>query len=204
MKNILIDLNEPNEPIMFNHSILGNCYYYSFCRNHKIDISSHVESNIQSEILHCTIIYNIDNYYCVILQPHYNIVYKIDSNHNVQSNIVSRYILEMYANFTKPERSENKTNYESMLKLKRDPNMWTLSFDGSNPFEGAGCSFILKDPTGKKTLIACRLEFQCTNNTVKYEALLQGLRKEIDLGEKKIKVFGDSKFVIRHVRNTIH
>jgi hypothetical protein len=30
------------------------------------------------------------------------------------------------------------------------------------------------------------------------------VRKEVYLGEKKIKAFGDSKIVIRHVRNTIH
>jgi ribonuclease HI len=82
--------------------------------------------------------------------------------------------------------------------------MWTLFFDGSKSLEGAGVGCILKDPTGKKTLIACRLEFQCTNNTAEYESLLQGLRKEVDLGEKNIKVFGDSEIVIRQVRNTIH
>jgi ribonuclease HI len=87
---------------------------------------------------------------------------------------------------------------------KGDPNMWMLFFDGSKYLEGAGVGCILKDPEGKKTLIACRLEFQCTNNTVEYEALLQGLKKEVDLKEKKIKVFGDSEIVIRQVRNTIH
>jgi ribonuclease HI len=82
--------------------------------------------------------------------------------------------------------------------------MWTLFFDGSKYLEGASASCVLKDPIGKKIMIACRFEFQCTNNTAKYEALLQGLRKEIDLGANKIKVFGDSKIVIRQVRNTIH
>jgi ribonuclease HI len=82
--------------------------------------------------------------------------------------------------------------------------MWTLFFDGSKSLEGAGVGCILKDPDGKKVMIACRLEFQCTNNIVEYEALLQGLRKEIDLKENKIKVFGDSEIVIRQVRNTIH
>jgi ribonuclease HI len=53
-------------------------------------------------------------------------------------------------------------------------------------------------------LIACRLEFPCTNNTVEYEALVQGLRKAIDLKEEKIKVFGDSEIIVRQVRNTIH
>jgi ribonuclease HI len=67
-----------------------------------------------------------------------------------------------------------------------------LFFDGSKSLEGVGVGCILKDPNGKKILIACKLEFQCTNNTAEYEALLQGLRKAIDLGAKKIKVFSDS------------
>ena len=34
-----------------------------------------------------------------------------------------------------------------------------------------------------------------------YEALIQGLRKAIDLKVKSIEVFGDSRLVIKHVRN---
>jgi ribonuclease HI len=75
--------------------------------------------------------------------------------------------------------------------------MWTMFFDGSKSLEGVGVGYILKDPNGKKTLIACKLEFQCTNNTVEYESLIQGLKKEMDMKVRKIKVFGDSKIVIR-------
>jgi hypothetical protein len=91
---------------------------------------------------------------------------------------VSRDKLEVYANFTNSNNSENKTKYESITKPKGDPNMWTLFHDGSKSLEGGGdVGCILKDPNGKKILIACRLEFQCTNNIVEYESLLQGLRK---------------------------
>lgn len=56
----------------------------------------------------------------------------------------------------------------------------------------------------KKTMLACRLEFECTNNTVEYEALVQGLYKAIGLDIKHLQVFGDSKIVIKQVRNIIH
>jgi ribonuclease HI len=82
--------------------------------------------------------------------------------------------------------------------------MWMLFFYGSKSLEVSGVGCILKDPKGKKTLIACILEFQCTNNTAKYEALLQGLKMAVDLKANKNKVFGDSEIVIRQVRNTIH
>ena len=48
------------------------------------------------------------------------------------------------------------------------------------------------------------LEFECTNNTVEYEALVQGLNKAIDLNIKELTFFRDSEIIVRQVRNTIH
>jgi hypothetical protein len=62
-----------------------------------------------------------------------------------------------------------------------EAHIWSLYFDGSKSKEGAGAVCVLIDPTSNKTLIACQLEFECTNNTTEYEALLQGLRKAVDL-----------------------
>jgi len=53
-------------------------------------------------------------------------------------------------------------------------------------------------------LISCHLEFECTNNTTKYEALIQSLKKAIDLKVKYLKVFGDSEIIVRQVINTVH
>jgi ribonuclease HI len=75
--------------------------------------------------------------------------------------------------------------------------IWSLYFDRSKSKEGAGVGCIIIDPSGNKTLIACRLEFECTNNTAKYEALLQGLRKSLDMSIQNLVVFGDSKIVVR-------
>ena len=53
------------------------------------------------------------------------------------------------------------------------------------------------DPKKNKTLIACRLEFECTNNVAEYEALIQGLKKAIDLDVKDLKVYGDSEIIVK-------
>ena len=53
-------------------------------------------------------------------------------------------------------------------------------------------------------MLTCRLEFDYTNNTAEYEALVQGLYKAIGLDIKYLQVFGDSEIVIKQVRNTIH
>jgi ribonuclease HI len=66
----------------------------------------------------------------------------------------------------------------------------------------AGC--VLQDPNGNKNMLSYKLEFQCTNNLDEYEALIQGIKKEIDLNVKFIKVYGDSKNIVKQVRNTIH
>jgi ribonuclease HI len=82
--------------------------------------------------------------------------------------------------------------------------IWSLYFDGSKSKEGAGAGCIIIDPAGNKTLLACRLEFECTNNIAEYEALLQGLRKALDMHIQNLVVFGDSEIVVRQVRNSIH
>ena len=72
-------------------------------------------------------------------------------------------------------------------------DFWTLFFDGSKTLEGSGAGCVLIDPKKNKHFLSCRLEFECTNNTTEYEALVQGLRKAIELKVKNMKVYGDSE-----------
>ena len=74
---------------------------------------------------------------------------------------------------------------------------WKLYFDGSKSKEGAGAGCVLISPEGNKTILTCRLEFDCTNNTAEYEALVQGLYKAIGLNVKYLQVFGDSEIVVK-------
>ena len=79
-----------------------------------------------------------------------------------------------------------------------------MYFDGSKTQEGLGAGCVLIDQEKNKHFLSCRLEFECTNNTVEYEALIQGLKKEIEFKVKNLKVFGYSEIIIKQVRNTIH
>ena len=74
---------------------------------------------------------------------------------------------------------------------------WKLFFDGSRSNEVAGAGCVLISLEGDKIMLTCRLEFDCTNNTTEYEALVQGLYKAIGLDVKYIQVFGDSKIVVK-------
>jgi hypothetical protein len=88
----------------------------------------------------------------------------------------------------------------AFMQQSHEPNgnqIWSLYFDGSKSKEGAGAGCIIIDPEGDHTLMTCRLEFECTNNTAEYEALLQGLRKSLDMNIQNLVVFGDSEIVVR-------
>ena len=70
-------------------------------------------------------------------------------------------------------------NVNDVISLVDKP--WHLYFDGSRSKEGAGVGCMLLDPAGNKFMLSCRLEFLCTNNTAEYEALIQGLKKALEL-----------------------
>jgi ribonuclease HI len=122
-----------------------------------------------------------------------------------------------FGNFTAEFSTINVPQQQSEIKVFTQPTasiqkscepnknqIWSLYFDGSKSKEGAGAGCIIIDPAGNKTLLACRLEFECTNNVAEYEALLQGLRKALDMRIQNLIVFGDSEIVVRQVRNSIH
>jgi hypothetical protein len=77
MKHIVTDLNDPNEPVLFNNSILGNYCSDTFFGDFTVDISPLVESNKQYEILHCT----------QIVEPNCNIVDSKNTNLDLDTNI---------------------------------------------------------------------------------------------------------------------
>ena len=53
------------------------------------------------------------------------------------------------------------------------------------------------DPKKNKHFLSCTLEFECTNNIAEYEALVQGLRKAIELKVNNLQVFGDPKIIVK-------
>jgi hypothetical protein len=114
------------------------------------------------------------------------------------------------SSITNPEQQSDVTAYTQETTLPSTPNIandeqiWSLYFDGSKSWEGEGVGCVLINPTGNKAFIDCRLEFECTNNKTEYKALLQGLRKELDMDMQKLVVFGDYEIVVRQVRNVTH
>lgn len=126
-----------------------------------------MNSDKKFELLHTT---QIVNPHCTILDDYT----KVDSN--TCTSIVS-----------------SSTNFSLELT---NTQIWTLYFDGFGNKEGPSVGCLPIDPHGNKMMLICCLEFDCTNNVIEYEALLQRLKKSLDLQGKSIEVFGDSQIVI--------
>jgi ribonuclease HI len=70
---------------------------------------------------------------------------------------------------------------------------------GSLNIDGAGASIYFISPSKDKLRYVLRLHFPASNNTVEYEATLHGLLIAIELGIKRLQVYGDSALVINEL-----
>ena len=84
---------------------------------------------------------------------------------------------------------------------EKEDELWQMYYDGSSSKEGAGAGMVIISPSGENVCLMYKLEFQTTNNTTEYEALVLGLRAAKDLGIQQLVVFGDSELVVQQVRN---
>ena len=75
MKQMVIDLNDPNEPVMFSNSIMENFFFDTFFGELEVELSPLANSYMQFELLHKN----------QIVEHNYTIV---DSCTKVDSNIV--------------------------------------------------------------------------------------------------------------------
>jgi ribonuclease HI len=80
-----------------------------------------------------------------------------------------------------------------------DTKAWIVFCDGSWGTFGAGAAAILISPSKIKTFYAARLEFNCTNNIVEYEAFLLGLQKLRAMGIRREVLKSNSQVITRHV-----
>jgi ribonuclease HI len=81
----------------------------------------------------------------------------------------------------------------------KDTEAWTVFCDGSWRTFGAGAAAVLVAPSKIKTCYAVKLDFSCTNNIAKYEALLLGLRKLRAMGIRRAILKTDSQVIAGHV-----
>ena len=74
-----------------------------------------------------------------------------------------------------------------------------MYFDGALNNNGAGAGILFIMPTKDKLRYVLRINFWASNNAAEYEACLHGLRIAVELGVKRIMVYGDSALVINQL-----
>jgi hypothetical protein len=87
-------------------------------------------------------------------------------NYVHRSSIQSQALTDFIADWTPGAQCEEAT---------KDVEAWIVFYDGSWGSFGAGAAAILVAPSKVRTSYAIKLDFSCTNNIAKYEALLLGL-----------------------------
>jgi ribonuclease HI len=56
---------------------------------------------------------------------------------------------------------------------------------------GNGAGTVIISPDQKQYPVSVKLYFECTNNTIEYEACISGLEAALELKIRKIDVYGD-------------
>ena len=80
---------------------------------------------------------------------------------------------------------------------------WRMYFDGTTNYSRYGIGVLLISSYGDHIPRLVRLAFSdrypATNNFVEYEACILGLETTLELGIRRMEIFGDSNLVIRKI-----
>ncbi|XP_064966400.1 uncharacterized protein LOC135675135 [Musa acuminata AAA Group] len=87
------------------------------------------------------------------------------------------------------------------VDLKQAPEAWTLHVDGSANSRGAGAGLVLLAPNERSFERSLRFGFKATNNEAEYEALLAGLRLDLEMQVAAIRVLTDSQLVAEQLND---
>ena len=155
---MVTDLNDPNEMVMCSKSTTGNFCFDTFFEELEGELSHTANSDKQSELLHSNQIAKLN---CKLV------------DHSNDASMSSSHCTLVNSSFT--NHCTQLTNHK----------LWTPCFDISRNTQGVYVGYLLVDPCGIRTYFSCHLESKCINNDVEYEALIQGLRKAVDLNVKK-------------------
>jgi ribonuclease HI len=74
-----------------------------------------------------------------------------------------------------------------------------MYFNGSLKIDGARAGVLFISPNKDEFCDVLRLHFHTSNNTAEYEACLHGMRIAVELGVKRLYVYGDSALVINQL-----
>ena len=140
-------------------------------------------------------------------QPLRNILHKPDlSGRMLQWAIeLSEYEIEYQPRLSMKGQVMTDFVVESSQKPAQDKELhreewWTLRVDEASRSSRFGVRLLLQSPMGEQLEQAIQLGFPASNNEAEYEAILFGLDLALALSVSKLRVYGDSQLVVRHVQ----
>ncbi|KAL0411565.1 UNVERIFIED_CONTAM: Retrovirus-related Pol polyprotein from transposon.6 [Sesamum latifolium] len=74
---------------------------------------------------------------------------------------------------------------------------WLLHVDGSSTAQGSGAGIVLNTPQGDDMEFIVKFEFKASNNEVKYEALVLGMRMTQDVSASHLLSYSDSQLIVK-------
>jgi ribonuclease HI len=74
-----------------------------------------------------------------------------------------------------------------------------MYFNGSLNIDGAGAGMLFISPTKEQLRYVLRIYFPASNNAVEYEACLHDMRIAVELGVKRLHIYGDLALVINQL-----
>lgn len=94
---------------------------------------------------------------------------------------------------------------EASLNRADPEGFWKLWFDGASSRQRklAGAGAIILDAQGQIGAQGQQRLEVSTCNEAKYQAIMLGMRKALDMGVSRIKIFGDSKLVVQQMRGVL-
>ena len=82
------------------------------------------------------------------------------------------------------------------IEQMEDSKRWVIHVDNSSTQYVGGIGVVLQSLEGDKLKYKIRLQYQLTNNEVKYEALLKGLELAKSVVARSILILGDFQLVM--------
>ena len=80
------------------------------------------------------------------------------------------------------------------------PRKWTMRFDGLATTTSNGLGVVLSCEDGDTMPLSFKLGFSYSSNAAEYETYLIGLTIALSIGEKHMRILGDSNLVVSQVK----
>ena len=80
-----------------------------------------------------------------------------------------------------------------------EPWCWKLYFDEATNSTKNGVGVVLVFPKGHQILVSVKLNFDCTNNVIEYEACIVILLVTLEFAAYDLSIFGDTLLIISQI-----